>query len=115
MLPPPDLGGGVGVVYGSFGFAIKVSSVDEKYQSTHINAQSLNRFHARDRKRRKQGILRWESFVCKHFTHKTRSDRAKLNLSTVLCWDKPPVIREGIAPNHALPGPQLNRATSRRQ
>jgi hypothetical protein len=43
--PPPALGVGLGVVNGSFGFAIKVSSVDERYQSTHINAQSLNRFH----------------------------------------------------------------------
>jgi hypothetical protein len=43
---------------GSFGFgafAIKVSSVDEKYQSTPINAQSSNWFHARVGKRQKQG------------------------------------------------------------
>ncbi|WP_206534855.1 hypothetical protein, partial [Mesorhizobium sp. M7A.F.Ca.CA.001.06.1.1] len=36
-------------------FAIKVSSVDEKYQSTPYNAQSLNWFHARVGKRQKQG------------------------------------------------------------
>jgi hypothetical protein len=58
VLPPPDLGGGA--LSGSFGFAIKVSSVDEKYQSTTINAQSLNGFHARVGKRQKHGnpILR---------------------------------------------------------
>jgi hypothetical protein len=48
-LPPPPLGLGL-----SFdGFAIKVSSVDENDQSTAINAQPLNGFHARGGKRRK--------------------------------------------------------------
>nr|WP_181182924.1 hypothetical protein [Mesorhizobium sp. B3-2-1] len=34
-------------------FAMKVSSVDENYQSTDINAPSLNRFHASEGTRRK--------------------------------------------------------------
>ncbi|WP_301013712.1 hypothetical protein, partial [Mesorhizobium sp.] len=99
-------GGGVGVVYGSFGFAIKVSSVDEKYQSTQINAQSLNRFHARYRKRRKQGNLRLESFVRTHFPRKIGGDRAKTSLFSHPAPrpDRRPrvLIREGIDRNHVF-------------
>jgi hypothetical protein len=39
------------------GFAIKVSSVDENDQSTAINAQPLNGFHASEGNRRKRGVL----------------------------------------------------------
>lgn len=92
------------MVYGSFGFAIKVSSVDEKYQSTQINAQSLNRFHARYRKRRKQGNLRLESFVRTHFPRKIGNDRAKTSIFSHLAPrpDRRPrvLIREGIDRNH---------------
>jgi hypothetical protein len=49
-LPPPDLGAGPG----SLGFDIKVSSVDEKHQTTPINAQPLNGFHTRPGNRRTQ-------------------------------------------------------------
>lgn len=93
-------------MYGSFGFAIKVSSVDEKYQSTQINAQSLNRFHARYRKRRKQGNLRLESLVRTHFPRKIGGDRAKTSLFSHLAPrpDRRPrvLIREGIDRNHVF-------------
>jgi hypothetical protein len=47
-LPPPP---GLEVSFDEF--AIKVSSMDENDQSTAINAQPLNGFHAREGKRRK--------------------------------------------------------------
>ncbi|TSE13742.1 hypothetical protein C1D09_002570 [Mesorhizobium intechi] len=48
---PPPLPLGLGVSFD--GFAIKVSSVDENDQSTAINAQPLNGFHAGGGNRRK--------------------------------------------------------------
>src|SRR6266566_4288458 len=81
--PPPDLGVVPGELNGSFGFTIKVSSLDEKYQSTPNNAQSLNRFHARNGKCRKQGNLDLESLSGMHFSRKFGVDRAKTRLSNL--------------------------------
>ncbi|WP_320410785.1 hypothetical protein [Mesorhizobium sp. Root695] len=64
---------------GSFGFgafAIKVSSVDEKYQSTPFNAQSLNWFHARVGKRQKQGKSCLSVAGMASFRHAARQMRA---------------------------------------
>lgn len=80
--PPPALGVGFGVVNGSFGFAIKVSSVDERYQSTHINAQSLNRFHIGPENAESRANLRLKSFSCKYLPGKFHRDRAEQALST---------------------------------
>ncbi|CAN7268362.1 hypothetical protein LJR234_001297 [Mesorhizobium amorphae] len=77
--PPPDLGAGPGEVKGSFGFAIKVSSEDEKYQSTPINAQPLNGFHTTLGKCRKQGNFNPESLVGMYFPRKFGRERAEAN------------------------------------
>jgi len=75
-------GSGLSGSCGLFWFAMKVSSVDEKYQSTAINAQSTNGFHARDRKRRQQDNLDLESLPVMHFPHEFGSDRAETAFST---------------------------------
>lgn len=76
---------------GSFGFgafAIKVSSVDEKYQSTPYNAQSLNWFHARVGKRQKQGQSRRSGAGMALFRHATRQVGAFYGFPEDFCRDE---------------------------
>ncbi|MFK0689144.1 hypothetical protein ACFX5Q_13200 [Mesorhizobium sp. IMUNJ 23033] len=57
----------------------KVSSEDEKYQSTPINAQPLNGFHTTLGKCRKQGNFNPESLVGMYFPRKFGRERAEAN------------------------------------
>jgi hypothetical protein len=74
-LPPPDLGAG------SLGFAIKVSSVDEKHQSTPINAQPLNGFHTRPGNCRTQDNSVQQSLVGLYFPRKINRQRVETSLA----------------------------------